>query len=62
MRARREQGSRREQPERLEAQALRERGEGQLVVMVDASHDEGHDFVSRETFETEDRSLECCRG
>jgi hypothetical protein len=62
MRVRREQGSRREQPECLEAQALRERGEGQVAVMVDTSNDEGHDFASRETFETAERSLNSVAG
>jgi hypothetical protein len=41
---------------------LREGGEGQLVVTVDASHDERDDFVSRETFETAERALELRRG
>src|ERR1019366_9995839 len=58
MRTCRDQSSRRDDPERLEAQVLRVRAEGQLVVEGSASDYERNDFLSGEVFEPLERPLE----
>ena len=58
MRTCRGQSSRGDDPERLEAQVLGERGEGQLAVKGSASDDERNDFLSGEVFEPLKRPFE----